>query len=272
MRRSQQTRPEAPVESPMGFQDRTALVVGGSRGLGRAVAIALAREGCRVLAAGRSKEALQDSAWAAEARGLKLATARGDVTSEAVARRLVRLAAAGSRRGTKRASRTHGLAPDILVHAAGDYWEGPFSKLTPEIWESLVRSNVTSAISVLRAALPGMRRRRYGRILFFGVAGGDAPRATGRAHAYRAAKLALLTLARSVAHEEAEHGITVNVILPGVIQTRGTLPRWANAAGKIPARRLGSPGEIARAALFLLAEESGYITGSALHVSGGYLL
>ncbi|HEV8128536.1 MAG TPA: SDR family NAD(P)-dependent oxidoreductase [Candidatus Eisenbacteria bacterium] len=256
----------------MGFEDRTALVVGGSRGLGRAVAIALAREGCRVLAAGRSKEALQDSAWAAEARGLKLATARGDVTNEAVARRLVRLAAAGSRRGTKRASRTHGLAPDILVHAAGDYWEGPFSKLTPEIWESLVRSNVTSAISVLRAALPGMRRRRYGRILLFGVAGGDAPRAAGRAHAYRAVKLALLTLARSVAHEEAEHGITVNVILPGVIQTRGTLPRWANAAGRIPARRLGSPGEIARAALFLLAEESGYITGSALHVSGGYLL
>ena len=279
MRRSQKRRPEAPPESPvgspvgfpMGFQERTALVVGGSRGLGRAVAIALAREGCRVLAAGRTKETLQDAAWAAEARGLTLATARGDVTREAVARRLVRLAATGSRRG-KRAPRAHGSAPDILVHAAGDYWEGPFSKLTPAIWESLVRSNVTSAISVLRAALPGMRRRRYGRILLFGVAGADAPRATGRAHAYRAAKLALLTLARSVAREEAEHGITVNVILPGVIRTHGLPPGWAGASARIPARRLGSPGEIARAALFLLAEESGYITGSALHVSGGYLL
>jgi 3-oxoacyl-[acyl-carrier protein] reductase len=158
------------------------------------------------------------------------------------------------------------------VHAVGDYWEGPFSALTPKRWESLVRSNVTSAITVLRAALPGMRRRRYGRILLFGVAGGDAPRATGRAHAYRAAKLALLTLARSIAVEEAENGITVNVILPGVIQTRGLPAPWRSAAAKIPARRLGSPKEIARAALFLLSEESGYITGSALHVSGGYLL
>ncbi len=260
---------------PTGFQDRTALVVGGSRGLGRAVAIALAREGCRVLAAGRSQEGLRDAAMAAGARGLSLATARGDVTKEAVARRLVRLAAAGGvsrRRKGRGASRSRGSAPDILVHAVGDYWEGPFSALTPERWESLVHSNVTSAITVLRAALPGMRRRRYGRILLFGVAGGDAPRATGRAHAYRAAKIALLTLARSVAHEEAENGITVNVILPGVIQTRGLPASWRSAAAKIPARRLGSPKEIARAALFLLAEESGYITGSALHVSGGYLL
>lgn len=263
---------------PTGFQDRTALVVGGSRGLGRAVAIALAREGCRVLAVGRSQPALREVAMAAGARGLSLATARGDVTKEAVARRLVRLAAAGGaprRRkgsGAARGEGARGSAPDILVHAVGDYWEGPFSALTPERWESLVRSNVTSAITVLRAALPGMRRRRYGRILLFGVAGGDAPRATGRAHAYRAAKIALLTLARSVAHEEAENGITVNVILPGVIQTRGLPAPWRSAAGKIPARRLGSPREIARAALFLLAEESGYITGSALHVSGGYLL
>jgi NAD(P)-dependent dehydrogenase (short-subunit alcohol dehydrogenase family) len=261
----------------IGFHDRTALVVGGSRGLGRAVAIALAREGCRVLAAGRSAEALRDLEFAAEARGLRLETARGDAAKEAVARRLVRLAAGGGapRRGKRRAPpsrRPRGGAPDILVHAAGDYWEGPIAALTPERWESLVRSNVTSALAVLRAALPGMRRRRYGRVLLFGVAGGDAPRAAGRAHAYRAAKIALLTLARSVAQEEAEHGITVNMILPGVIRTRGTPARWALAAPKIPARRLGTPGEIARAALFLLAEESGYITGSALHVSGGYLL
>ena len=253
----------------MGFEDRTALVVGGSRGLGRAVAMALAREGCHVLAAGRSEKALRETAMVAEARGFRIATARGDVTREAVARRLVRAAASGERRSK---SARRGSAPDILVHAAGDYWEGPISALTPERWEDLVRSNVTSAIHVLRAALPGMRRRRYGRVLLFGVAGGDAPRATGRAHAYRAAKIALLTLARSFAIEEAEHGITVNVILPGVIKTRGTPARWLPSAPKIPARRLGSPGEIARAALFLLAEESGYITGTALHVSGGYLL
>ena len=99
------------------------------------------------------------------------------------------------------------------MHAAGDYWEGTFGSLTPERWEALVRSNVTSALAAMQATLPGMRRRRYGRILLFGVAGADAPRAAGRAHAYRAAKIALLTLARSVAQEEAEHGITVNLLL-----------------------------------------------------------
>lgn len=263
----------APLAS--GFQGRSALVVGGSRGLGRAVALALAREGCRVLAAGRSARPLAELRETAAARGLRVRTARGDAARLETARRLVKLAGTTSGDRGGRDGRGGGRGgPDIVVHAAGDYWEGPLSALTPERWEALVRSNVTSAVAVLRAALPGMRRRRFGRVLLFGVAGGDGPRAAARAHAYRAAKVALLTIARSAAQEEAEHGITVNVILPGVIRTPGTPARWAAsaAAAKIPARRLGSPGEVARAALFLLAEESGYITGTALHVSGGYLL
>lgn len=254
---------KAPLAS--GFQGRTALVVGGSRGLGRATALALAREGALVLAAGRGARALAELRAAASARGLRIRTARGDASREETARRLVRRAAElGGGRG----------APDIVVHTAGDYWEGPLRALNPERWEAIVHSNVTSAIAVLHAALPGMRRRRFGRVLLFGVAGGDAPRAAKGAHAYRAAKVALLAIARSVAQEEAEHGITVNVILPGVIRTPGTPSGWRGgpALARIPARRFGTPGEVARAALFLLAEESGYITGAALHVSGGYLL
>ncbi|HLQ66041.1 MAG TPA: SDR family oxidoreductase [Candidatus Limnocylindrales bacterium] len=275
METTQQTHPGT------GFAGRSALVIGGSRGLGRAVALALAREGCRVLAAGRNAAALRRVREEASVRGLSIAVARGDAARAGVAARLVRAAAAlpagdGGGRARGRGGRGRGgrgrAGPDILVHAAGDYWEGPFAALTPDRWESLVRSNVTSALAAMQAVLPGMRRRRFGRVLLFGVAGADAPRAAGRAHAYRAAKIALLTLARSVAQEEAEHGITVNLILPGVIQAPGLPAAWAAAAGRIPARRLGTPGEIARAALFLLAEESGYITGSALHVSGGYLL
>jgi NAD(P)-dependent dehydrogenase (short-subunit alcohol dehydrogenase family) len=144
--------------------------------------------------------------------------------------------------------------------------------LTGERWEALARSNVTSAIDSIHEALPGMRRRRYGRILLFGVAGGDAPRAAPRAHAYRAAKVALLTLARSIAHEEAVNGITVNMILPGVIRTGVSARKAALLARKVPARRLGTAQEVARAALFLLSNESGYITGTALTLSGGYLL
>jgi len=123
----------------------------------------------------------------------------------------------------------------------------------------------------LRRHIPLMRKRRYGRILLFGVAGGESPRAAARAHAYRAAKVALLTLAKSLAQEEAPHGITVNVILPGIIRPAFS-GKEADLVRRIPAGRLGSPREIARAALFLLAEESGYITGAALPVAGGYLL
>jgi len=242
------------------FAHRSALVIGGSLGLGRAVALALARAGARVLVTGRRAEPLEELRATAGAHGVELHTWRGDAEKPAAARTALR-----------RAARVVG-GPDLLVHAAGEYWEGPLERLTPERWDALVRSNVSSAMLAMAEALPGMRRRRYGRILLFGVAGGDAPRAAPRAHAYRAAKVALLTLARSVAVEEASHGITVNVILPGVIR-QGALPRsMALLARKIPAGRPGTAQEVARAALFLLADESGYITGAALPVAGGLLL
>jgi len=239
-----------------GFTGRRALVIGGSRGLGRAVALDLACAGARVLVAGRTEAALRETRGAASARGAAIETARGDARKRPSVRALLRLAG----------------RPDILVVAAGDYWEGPLARLSGRTWRELVDSNVTSALYALQEALPGMRRRRYGRILLFGVAGSDTPRAAPRAHVYRALKTALLTLARSVAVEEAENGITVNVILPGVIRTPGLPRAWRDAGARIPARRLGTPHEVSRAALFLLAEESGYITGSALAVSGGFLL
>lgn len=239
-----------------GVSGRRALVIGGSSGLGRAVALSLAGAGASVVAVGRSAGKLEELRAVARARGLAVTVARADASRPASLRRLLGRAA----------------GPDLLVVAAGDYWEGPISRLTDARWEALVHSNVSLALAAMREALPGMRRRRYGRILLFGVAGAETPRAAPRAHAYRAAKIALLTLARSIAHEEAGNGITVNVILPGVIQTGVPARRAAAFARKIPAGRLGAPSEIARAALFLLAEESGYITGAALPVAGGYLL
>jgi len=224
------------------------------------VALALAREGARVLATGRNRAALEELQAIARARGTSLLTLRSNAEQKRALHAAFRRAAASVG------------GPDILVHAVGDYWEGPVSRLSGERWEALARSNVTSAIHSIQEALPGMRRRRYGRILLFGVAGGDSPRAAPRAHAYRAAKIALLTLARSIAHEEAANGITVNMILPGVIRTGIPARKAALLARKIPARRLGTAQEIARAALFLLSDESGYITGTALTLSGGYLL
>ena len=246
---------------PVGpFSGRSALVLGGSRGLGRAIALALAREGARVLATGRHPDTLSELRAIARARGLLVLTLRSDAEKRERVRAAFRHAASSIG------------GPDLVVHAVGDFWEGPISRLTGERWEALVRSNVTSALHAIQEALPGMRRRRYGRILLFGVAGGDAPRAAPRAHAYRAAKIALLTVAQSVAHEEAANGITVNTILPGVIRT-GTVTRSsALLARRIPARRLGTPQEVARAALFLLSHDSGYITGSTLTLSGGLLL
>jgi len=224
------------------------------------VALALAREGARVLATGRNKAALAELQAIARARGTSLLAIRSDAESKRQVHAAFRRAA------------TSVGGPDILVHAVGDYWEGAVGRLTGARWEALARSNVTSALHSIQEALPGMRRRRYGRILLFGVAGADAPRAAPRAHAYRAAKIALLTLARSVAHEEAANGITVNTILPGVIRTGAVTRSSALLARRIPARRLGTPQEVARAALFLLSHDSGYITGSTLTLSGGLLL
>jgi len=238
------------------FRGRRALVVGGGGGLGSAVALDLARAGAHVLATGREQRSLVALRRMAEAQGLALDTARGNAT----------------RRSSWRALARRAGPVDILVHTPGDYWEGPLARLTAATWRGLVDSNLTSALVALQEVLPGMRLRRYGRILLFGVAGGETPRAAPRAHAYRALKTALLTLARSVAVEEAANGITVNVILPGVIRTPDLPRSWRAAASRLPARRLGTPHEVSRAALFLLHEESGYITGSALTVSGGYLL
>jgi 3-oxoacyl-[acyl-carrier protein] reductase len=239
---------------------RSALVIGGSRGIGRAVTLALAEGGARVLAVGRSPNPLRELQAVARAHRLEIDVARGDAASPARVRAFLKRAAGRER------------APDILVVAAGDYWEGRTRQLTVERWESLARSNVSVPLLAMQEALPGMRRRRYGRILLFGVSGGDAPRPAPRAHAYRAAKLALLTLAKSFAQEEAPHGITVNTILPGVIRSGKPTPRESALLERIPAGRLGSTREVARAALFLLAEESGYITGAALPVSGGFLI
>jgi 3-oxoacyl-[acyl-carrier protein] reductase len=243
------------------FAGQSALVLGGSGGLGRAVALALAAEGARVMAVGRRGAALAELRAIARAKGLAVRTLRADAARRGHLRDVF-----------ARARRSIG-GPDILVHAIGDYWEGPLGRLKEGTWEGLLRSNLTSALLALQEALPGMRRRRYGRVLLFGVAGADHPRAAPRAHAYRAVKTALLSLARSVAQEEAEHGVTINVLLPGAIRTESvSRSRAAQLAARVPARRLGRPQEVARAALFLLAPEAGYITGAALHVSGGWLL
>lgn len=235
-------------------------MIGGSRGIGRAVTLALAEGGARVTALARDQNPLRELEAVARAHRLTIHTARGDAGRPETVRKALKLAAAGAR------------APDILVVSAGDYWEGPTARLTVERWEALARSNVSIPLLAIQEALPGMRRRRYGRILLFGVAGGDNPKPAPRAHAYRAAKLALLTFAKTFAQEEAGHGITVNTILPGVIRTGKPTPREALLLERIPAGRLGSAREVARAALFLVAEESGYITGAALPVSGGFLI
>jgi len=258
-----------------GVSDRLALVLGGGRGLGRAIALARAEGGADVLVVGRSAARLSDLKAVAAAKGFPIRTARADASRPKRLKALVGEAGRSRRpRGRAAASRVRAGrgGPDILVIATGDYWEGPLATLTGERWEALAHSNVSIAIDALRATLPGMRRRRYGRVLLFGVAGGEGPRAAPRAHAYRAAKLALLTLARSAAQEEAPFGITINVILPGIIQTGIPPRRAARLASRIPAGRLGTPREIARVATFLLAEESGYLTGAAIPVAGGYLL
>ena len=232
-------------------QKLVALVAGASRGIGKAVARRLAVEGWDLVLVSRTGKA--------PVKGFSL---RADLTVPEESERIV----AGALRRFGRL--------DALVHCVGDYAESSLRRQSPGQWEALFFSNVHSAFYTARAALAPMRKQGSGRIVFLGMAGVSSLRPRRTCAAYAAAKTALLSYARSLAVEEAENGITVNVVSPGVVPHEGAHPstRSRSLWEKIPAGRAGKPEEIAAAVRFLLSEEAGYVTGADLPVSGGWML
>lgn len=243
---------------------RVALVTGGARGLGRMVAMALGEAGYRVVVNYRtSRDAAEDLVDRLEARGTHGLALAADVGHADEVRSLGE-AIAG----------TWGRL-DALVHCAGPFVFARRSALEtePEVFAAMVGGNLTSLYHLTRFALPMMRTGGWGRIVTFGFDRvWDAPGWPGRA-AYAAAKTGLLSFTRSLALEEAAHGITCNLIAPGNIVQPYKEERIVDVRGvadpAVPVGRPGTGEDVARVVRFLLEEDSDFITGAVIAVNGG---
>jgi 2-hydroxycyclohexanecarboxyl-CoA dehydrogenase len=240
----------------MRLEGRKALVTGGASGIGAAIARRLAAEGAEVWIGDLNEDGAREVADEFGGRAVPL-----DVTDPASAKAAV--AATGTL--------------DVLVNNAGTDEFGFFGNTDPELWERVIAVNLKGVLACTHAALPGMQEAGYGRIVSIAS---EAGRVGSKGSAvYSAAKGGVITFTKVIARENARFGITANAIAPGPIETQ--LLMAAKQFGEIgervietmrnatQMRRLGTPDEVAAAAAFLAAEESSYVTGETLGVSGG---
>jgi 3-oxoacyl-[acyl-carrier protein] reductase len=239
---------------------RIALVTGGSRGIGRACAVALAGAGHRVALCYRSdKEGAEETAAAITAAGGEALPVAADVAD-----------AAALDGAVKEIEAAWGPV-QILVNNAGVTRDGLLMRMSDDQWGEVLRTNLDGAFYAIRRVSAGMIRSRFGRIVNIGSASGFTGSA-GQAN-YAAAKAGLLGLTRSVARELASRNVTCNLVAPGPIATAmfDAVPegRQAELTGLVPLGRLGTPDEVGATVAFLCSEAAGYITGAAIPVDGG---
>jgi 2-hydroxycyclohexanecarboxyl-CoA dehydrogenase len=240
-----------------GLTGRVALVTGAASGIGRAAALRLAEEGCRVALADLNLEGARAAAGQARGHAIRL-----DVSDPEAARA-----------GVAEAERELGPL-DILVNCAGWDRVEPFVESTVATWDRIIGINLKGVIGCTRAALTGMIERRSGAIV---SVSSDAGRVGSSGEVvYSGAKAGIIGFSKAVAREVARHGIRVNVVCPGptntpmMAETARANPRLGEALVKaIPFRRLGEPEEVAAAIAFLASDEASFITGQTLSVSGG---
>lgn len=236
---------------------RKALVTGATGGLGGAIARALHAQGAHVALSGTRRAALDE--LAAELGGERVAVVEANLADKEAVEAL--LPAAESALG--------GL--DILVNNAGITRDNLFMRMKDEEWEAVLNVNLTAAFRLSRAALRGMMKRRYGRIIGIGsVVGTTGNPGQGN---YAAAKAGLVGMTKALAAEVATRNITVNCIAPGFITSAMTdalnEKQRETILTRVPAGRLGTGAEIGAAAVYLASEQAGYVTGQTLHVNGG---
>jgi 3-oxoacyl-[acyl-carrier protein] reductase len=235
---------------------KTALVTGASGGIGGAIAQALHRQGAAVTLSGTRAEALEK---VRESLGERAHVVAARMDDAADIERLAREAEAAMGR------------IDILVNNAGITSDNISMRMKDAEWERVLLVNLTGTFRLIRAAMRGMMKRRFGRVInitsVVGVTGNP-----GQAN-YSASKAGLIGMSKSLAQELASRSITVNCVAPGFIATPMTdvLTEQQKAAilGRIPADRLGAPDEIAAGVAYLASDEAAYVTGQTLHINGG---
>ena len=234
-----------------------ALVTGSAGGIGRALVLALARDGFDVVVHYHtSREEAEATADEARSLGVRATALAADVTDPEAAARLVE----------DGQSFTGGL--QVLVNNVGNYHQGPLDELTVERWHEMFASNLHATFYTCRQVVPHMREAGGGRIINLGYAGSEILKARPRIAPYAIAKSGVILYSKALARTEAPHGITVNVISPGVMENSDSVPDMA----AIPAGRLGDLDELVAAARFLVSKEAAYITGTTIEVAGGWNL
>ena len=235
---------------------RVALVTGGTRGIGAAISKALKEAGHTVIANyGGNDEA------ATKFKGeTGIPVTKFDVSD-----------AAACEVGIKAVEGEHGPV-DILVNNAGITRDGTFHRMTFDQWSQVIRTNLDSMFTCTRPVIDGMRNRGFGRIVIISSINGQKGQ-LGQTN-YSAAKAGVIGFAKALAQENANKGVTVNVIAPGYISTEMVQAVPAEVLKTkilplIPAGRLGEPEEIARAVVYLAGEDAGFVTGSTLSINGG---
>jgi NAD(P)-dependent dehydrogenase (short-subunit alcohol dehydrogenase family) len=241
----------------LGIAGRVALVTGGARNLGRADSLRLAEEGCRVAVVDLNREGAEETAAAIRQRGGTALAVECDIQDRAAVGRAV-AAVEGE------------LGPvDILVNNASIIWTlAQLRDMRDEDWDLNLAINLSGTYNVTKAVFSGMRERRWGRIVCMasiaGLMGGFGQTA------YATTKMGVIGFARSVALEGARHGVTANVIAPGIVGEHVKLsPMYERMVKRVAMQRHGEPEEVADAIAFLCSERARYITGAVLTVNGG---
>lgn len=235
---------------------KSALVTGATGGIGGAVAKALHQQGAHIAISGTRREALE--ALAAEL-GERVHIVTANLSDKDSVEALIPAAEAALGQ------------VDILVNNAGVTRDNLFMRMKDEEWETVLRVNLEAAFRLSRAAIKGMMKRRFGRIVSVTSVIGTTGNA-GQAN-YAASKAGLIGLSKSLAQEVASRNITVNCIAPGFIATPMTDVlndrQREGILAKVPMARLGTPEDIAAAAVYLASDEAAYVTGQTLHINGG---
>lgn len=245
------------------MEGRVAIVTGASRGIGRAIALELAKSGCHVVVNyARQLDAANEVVEQIRAMGQQAIAIQGDVSTADDVNGMV-----------EEVVKVFGRV-DILVNNAGITKDNLFIRMKEEEWDSVMDTNLKSVFLLSKAVARIMMKQRYGRIINISSVVGTLGNG-GQAN-YAAAKAGVIGLSKSLARELASRGITVNVVAPGFIETDMTAvlseEMRASLSQQIPLARLGQPEDVARVVRFLTSDDASYMTGQTLHVDGGMVM